>query len=1216
VYRYDAQPYYIVAPAFRHQSAGIRILHELCSLLNQLGYEAYVDTPLTSGSLWTPRLTQEVKIAHYRAGKTPVVVYPEVIAGTPMGLGLPVRYVLNYPGLLGGDKSYSLDQLVYTFHHFYYPDVRRLCLPVIDLEKIDSGIHLEAEKRTVIAYYHNRYTKAGGKLRDFGPDALEISSTVPDSNEKTLEILKKAKFLYCYEASAIVLEATLSGCAVVLLPNLISLKEMPKALSELGREGIAWGDDPAEIDYALATVGSSRSRYLLHMSQWRAELDQFIAETQSKASQLPKELAWPQKALDVLPFADLSQTELADRADRRKYERINSQYKLWVERCTLREIDADIYAEHLCSGRLPEIAVLIEHRGEHVNALADTLDSVASCLGQAASVTIVSDRPAPAELGPESAIEWIYSDRNHSLALQEHVAQRSMQWLLIIRSGTRLAPQALAEWALSTEAWPQADLIYADDDAWVADGTRAYPNFKPDANIELLRCTNYLGNALLVRVAPWLKAGAPLSGSDLYAHALRQVARRGRAALGHIDTVLSHAAPHFGRELENQEFLAARQVMLDEHIAERLTPQSRWGTWLMDYPQPEPSVRVSLVVSTGMQTGYLRSLIESLKAYAQPQLREIVLVTEPEHVSEVEYSLSDVLSDIEIVVLELSQSEYNHAAALNAGIARCSGDFVLVCDDDIEMLHADWLTPLLGIAAQQDVGCVAPRLMAHRGQDARVVGGPMVLGINGSAATYVGEEGRLEEAGIYSRLQLTQDASTVAGHCFLLRREDWVSLGGFDELDFGLWCPVLDFCLRLGQRGKRHVWTPLSSVMHQGGKTVALLTRDLPSRLRLAERELLEKDALLRKWSRQLANDACYNRHLSLLTPYDVEANVVIDWQPKRHDRPRLLAVPLSSGGGQYRVIEPLNALQDASLAQTCIVMAPHKGAMRVLHPLELVRAAPDRLVLQHSVDDGQLGTALKYKLAMPEVEIIQMVDDLLGDVPAKHPNRNFQSREGHQRMIRALKQSDRLVVSTEPLRTHYGKYVKDVRLVPNGLNKQWRGLRKDPLPQEKLRVGWVGAGQHKGDLDLITEVVRQLADEVDWVFMGMCTDEIKPHLKEFHGFVSIVDYPQKVSDLNLDIAIAPLESNVFNACKSNLRLLEYGAMGWPVVCSDVYPYRSDEPPVIRCSDDVDAWVVALRKLMADPALRASMGAELHAWVNARFMLSGLVPQWKQALLD
>ena len=1215
-YQYGAQPYYVVAPAFMQQSAGIRVLHELCSLLNQLGYEAYVDSPVTSGKLWTPRLTQEVKVAHCRAGKTPVVVYPEVVKGTPMGLGLPVRYVLNFPGLIGGDKSYSPDQLVYTFHHSYYPDASRLYLPVINLANIDVGEHVALEQRTDIAYYHNRYTKAGGKLRDFGPDAIEISSTVPDSNEKTLAILKKAKLLYCYEASAILLEANLCGCAVVLIPNAITLKEIPESLSELGKEGVAWGESPQEIEWALQTVAQRRLRYLRDTAEWQAELSHFIADTQARANQLGKDKAWPQKALDGLPFFDLSAQELADRADRKKYHRVNEQYTLWVERCTLREIDADIYAEHLSSGRLPAVSVLIVHRNEHINALADTLDSLSHSLGQPASLTIASDVPAPAEMASENAIDWIYAQSDLSLTIQAHVRSKPAQWLLIVKSGTRIAPQGIAEWALSTQAWPLADLVYADDDVWAEDGSRVYPCFKPDPNVELLRSTNYLGTALLVKVATWLRAGAPLSSQSLYAYALQLMVARGRSALGHVDTVLSHGTGDLGPELENQEYLAARQVLLAACKAERLMPQARLGTWLVDYHQQDAQVGVSLLVPTGMQTGYLRSLIESLKLYPQPNLAEIVLVTEPGNVSEVEYALSDVLPDVAIVVVELHQDEYSHARALNAGIAKCRGDFVLVCDDDTEMIHAKWLGPLLGIAAQPDVGCVAPRLVAHRGLDARVVGGPMVLGIGGTAAPYGGEEGRLEEAGVYSRLQLSQDVSTVAGNCFLLRRQDWADLGGFNEVDFSLWFPVLDFCLRLGQVGKRHVWTPLSSVMHQGGKTLAALARDAQHRLRLAERELSEKNALLTHWAKQLANDPCYSRHLSLVTPYDVEPNIVIDWQPKRHDRPRLLAVPLTSGAGQYRVIEPLNALQDASLAQTCIVMAPRKGVTRILHPLELVRAAPDRLILQHSVDDGHLGMAQKYKLAMPDLEIVQMVDDLLGDVPAKHPNRNFQSREGHQRMIHALKQSDILVVTTEPLRSHYGKYVKDVRLVPNSLNTQWGGLRKDPTPREKLRVGWVGAAQHKGDLDLIADVVRQLVDEVDWVFMGMCTDEIKPFLKEFHGFVSIIDYPRKVSDLELDIAIAPLESNVFNECKSNLRLLEYGAMGWPVVCSDVYPYRADNPPVMRCGDQVDEWVSALRKLIADPVLRTSMGAQLHEWVDARYMLSGLVPVWRCALLE
>ena len=1212
-YQIESQPYYIVAPAYKQQSAGIRLLHELCSLLNQLGYEAYVDTPEVSGSLWSPRLTDATKVAHYKAGKKPIVVYPEVVKGVPMGLGLPVRYVLNYPGFLGGEKTYSDSELIFTFHSCYFPGVPRMRLPISDISRLAEG-RLEPEARTEIAFYHNRYTKSGGSLRDFGPKAIEISSTFPDSNEKTLAILKRARILYSYEPSGIILEATLCGCAVVFLPNPITLPKIPEVYSEVGMEGIAWGDSPEAVEQALQSVREKWPRFLEEMKPWRQELDKFVRDTQTAAQNFSIEKAWPANTLDTLPLPDLNAIELAGRAERRKYARLNEHYERWMDLCTLREIDADIYAEHLMSGKLPGISVCIDHRHADVNLLADTLDSLGGSLGQPASLSIVSEVSAPAELAGDKNIEWVVAGAEAEQAGLV-IPKAKADWILVVKSGTRLATQALVEWGLATTAHPSADLIYADDDVWTSEDKRSYPNFKSDANIELLRCTNYLGNAVLMRASVWRKAGCPLSPAEVYRLALQRTQASGRSALGHVDAVLSHTTGLLSQQLENQEYLAASEVLVKSGMVRRVQPQARLGTWLVDYVVP-PSATVSLVVPSGLQTGYLRSMVESLQLYPHDNLTEIIVVTAPDQVTEVEYALSDVMSSVPLHIVQVEHQEYNHGRALNAGIARACGAFVLVCDDDLEMLHADWLTVLLGLVQQADVGCVSPRLMANRGQDAKVVGGPMVLGIQGTWAPYIGEEGRLDEPGVYSRLQLTQDVGAVAGHCFMFRKEDWAAVGGFNEREFSFWYPVLDFCLRLSKLGKRHIWTPLSNVLHQGGKTVASVARDTRKRLRLAESELSEKDALLVHWAKELANDPCYNRHLSLMVPFDLEPNIVIDWQPKRHDRPRVLAVPLTSGAGQYRVIEPLNALQDASLVQTCVLVPIRKNMVRILQPLELVRAAPDRLILQHSVDDAQLGLPEKYRLALPDLEIIQMVDDLLGDVPAKHPSRSFQTREGHQRMIQALKQSDILVVTTEPLRTHYQKYVKDVRLVPNTLDKQWVGLRKPPVEREKLRIGWVGAGQHKGDLDLVAAVIKETAAEVDWVFMGMTTEEIMPHLKEFHRFVNIADYPKKMSELDLDIAIAPLETNIFNECKSNLRLLEYGAMGWPVVCSDVFPYQTDDAPVIRCPNEVDAWVAAIRDLVADRPKRLQMGQKLHDWVASRYLLRGIVKKWERCLLD
>ena len=204
--------------------------------------------------------------------------------------------------------------------------------------------------------------------------------------------------------------------------------------------------------------------------------------------------------------------------------------------------------------------------------------------------------------------------------------------------------------------------------------------------------------------------------------------------------------------------------------------------------------------------------------------------------------------------------------------------------------------------------------------------------------------------------------------------------------------------------------------------------------------------------------------------------------------------------------------------------------------------------------------------------------------------------------------------MTTETLKHHYKKYVPDVWLLPNCLDKQWSGLRQAKTARQRLRVGWVGAGQHQGDLEMVTHVVRALAGEVDWIFMGMCTDAIKPYIKEFHDFVAIADYPKKMASLDLDIAIAPIEKNVFNECKSNLRLLEYGAMGWPVVCSDVFPYQYLDPPVFRIANETDAWLEALRKLIDDEPLRLKMGNQLYQWVQSNFLLKDKSQEWMNAI--
>ena len=97
---------------------------------------------------------------------------------------------------------------------------------------------------------------------------------------------------------------------------------------------------------------------------------------------------------------------------------------------------------------------------------------------------------------------------------------------------------------------------------------------------------------------------------------------------------------------------------------------------------------------------------------------------------------------------------------------------------------------------------------------------------------------------------------------------------------------------------------------------------------------------------------------------------------------------------------------------------------------------------------------------------------------------------------------------------------------------------------------------------------------------------------------------PKKLANLDLDLALAPLESHIFNDCKSNLKLLEYGACGYPVVCSDVAAYRCGLP-VTRVKNRYKDWVDAIRMHLADLDATAAAGDALRDAIRRDWMLEG-----------
>ena len=272
-----------------------------------------------------------------------------------------------------------------------------------------------------------------------------------------------------------------------------------------------------------------------------------------------------------------------------------------------------------------------------------------------------------------------------------------------------------------------------------------------------------------------------------------------------------------------------------------------------------------------------------------------------------------------------------------------------------------------------------------------------------------------------------------------------------------------------------------------------------------------------------------------------------------------------------------------------------------------------------HAPVDNVRGQALlRYQRFNPGIFRVYALDDLITNIPESNPTYSaLPAGTIAERLTLGLRASDRLLVSTEPLVDAYRHLIDDIRLVPNSLPWSiWGELRSQRRNGKKPRVGWAGAQQHAGDLRFLEEVINATSHEIDWIFFGMMPQGSRPLIAEFHDYVhDFSAYPAKLASLDLDLAIAPLEIHPFNEAKSNLRLLEYGILGWPVICTDILPYRTDNPPVSRLPNDAAKWIEAIRERVADRDALAREGDALREWVKRHYLLENRLDEWLSAFL-
>ncbi len=1225
-------PYYIAAPDYRQSSAGIRVLHYLCHALNQLGEEAYlIGSPYCNPHLSTPLLTRHALAAHVHAERAPIAVYPEVVTGNPFHCLTTARWLLNKPGHIGGANGIDSDELIFYFTEMCLPEGVKgqpLHIPTVDRRIFNNRNNPDNFERTDEYYYANKLIVSGGTVQhEKHPHALSLGLEVKLKPEELAARLRKAAVLYCYEPSSIVFEALACGCPVLIVEsaywNAFGAPEIlaSKGIRMLGEENAfeqAYLDlrlsyDPEIEPLALEARAFEQTREFIAITQATALINN-RRSTAATSKAVAYDLWHPPKSLgeDSIQAALQQLEELLLPLDSLTKPAKNNfdsfrAYNRWGKGRQVLATDGTFMADHIHHTwrNSPRFHLIIRLRDGETALLADTLDSLNYQIFPQWHVDIISLLPPPTGIESLACLRWhVLEDEAHTKAhIDFCVASLRYDWVAEVPPGAVLDPLCLWRLADEINRNPRTSCFFVDDDQLTHDGLRHAARFKPGVNLEWL-VSQDLAGPLFVARGIWREMGgaSEFTGSPWFDQLLRLLEIIPAEQLTHVADVLISYTPAFPNAPE--DCIRAMQRSGRRSGCEIIPVTAT--SWRLRYPM-DKALPVSVAVLSRGQLEFLRQCLENLALYTRWPEIELLLVRKQTEDPELEAWLDGFRFGSSKPRQVFLKYDASWSEACNGAVISATHEHVLLLSEDTLVLDDAWLENLYRTFASPGIAAVSPRLVRPGEGKIAYAGDVLGLGQQTSCSPYR-DSANLTEQGYLDCLQVSRDVSLLAEGCMLVRRQDYIETGGMDATEEGL--AHCDLSLKLLARGKRLVYQPQTTLVYYGAELrdpVCALNRNAN-----ATDTTRAEIAFTQRWLAPLKADPFWNPNLSLesLQP-EPETSFHATWQYLPLSLPRIMARCVGNAQGEYRVRSPLLAARRAGLALDCIWQ---QDTDRELTSYELARLAPDVLIAQNYLLAPRLAGLEAWRAAGLDTFIVYALDDLFTEMPLKSSLRQGVPANARTRFREALRHCDRMVVSTDFLAEAYRPLFPDIRVVANRLERErWLNLTTRKRTGKKPRIGWAGGTAHRGDLELIKPVIEATRDEADWIFMGMHTDEIRPLLSEFHPGVSFEAYPEALAALDLDIAVAPLEMHRFNQGKSNLRLLEYGALGLPVVCTDIDPYRAS--PACCLANDPQRWIEALRERIHDADAREVEGARMRQWVIQHYVLEDHLDEWLAAHL-
>jgi glycosyltransferase involved in cell wall biosynthesis len=525
--------------------------------------------------------------------------------------------------------------------------------------------------------------------------------------------------------------------------------------------------------------------------------------------------------------------------------------------------------------RKPLISIVIPVYNPPIDFFKKALDSITKQIYPHWEICIADDCSTDEEVREVieeykkkyTNIKVVYRTENGhiSKASNSAIELAEGEYTLLFDQDDELKENALFEIVKLINQKPNADLIYSDEDKIDENNVHSAPHFKPDWCPDSLLSRNYICHVSVFKTNQLKEIGGfrvGFEGSQDHDLLLRYTEKY--TNIYHIPEILYHWRIHeysvASSEGAKPYAHRAAQTAITEAMERRgykadIGFLDGFVGYTVRLEIKKPNDLVSIIIPTKDKQKYLEQCIDSIVNLSEYRNFEIILI-DNNSIEKGFFKLVEKYKEqtqFKFIYVR-DEKPFNFSRLMNLGRKHANGEYILLLNNDTQVISPDWMNAMIEHAQRPEIGVVGCKLLFD---DDTIQHAGVVIGLGGVAShAFMGDY--VDEPGYFHYKKLLNNYCALTAACILMRKNVYDEVNGFNE-DFVVEYNDVDFCLKVIEKGYRNLYVPHVSLYHY--ESISRGHQHATSEG--YKRHVKEVNLFRKKWMRYVEHDPCYNPNLT-----------------------------------------------------------------------------------------------------------------------------------------------------------------------------------------------------------------------------------------------------------------------------------------------------------------------------------------------------------------